>query len=118
MGCTIYPDGHFVSNDKFHLAIKSILSLIAVSGGIAFAAVLAYNTPGKEVFWPTSQYSGITWMICGILLALTLIFFLRITRVSWFWSIFGGTIAIVIYSIFVKFIIELLIAFLAGFLLG
>jgi len=96
-----------MTKNSFYPVIKTIFFLAAVIGGIAFAFVLAFY----------SQYNSMIWIVCATVLFLIAILFLRQTRVSWIWSVLGGILVMVIYSILNFLVNFLLNAFIRGWLM-
>jgi hypothetical protein len=107
-----------MSKDNFYRVVKTIFLLAAVIGGIVFAYVRAFGFQRNGAIWAVSQYTVIAWLVCAMILFLTVIFFLRITRVSWFWSIISGVFIIVIYSVLMTLLFDLLEGLIRGWLFG
>lgn len=57
-------------------------------------------------------------ILCAAILFFTVMIILRLTRVRWIWSILGGTLAIIIYSILNFLAVFLLESFMRGWLFG
>lgn len=104
-----------MSKGNFYRGVRTILLLAAV---ITVAFVLASASQRNDAHWSVSLYTGIAWGVGATVLCLTVISLLRLTRVSWFWSILSGVLAIVIYSVFITLLFDLLKELLRGWLFG
>lgn len=107
-----------MSKGNLYPVIKIMFLFAVVIGGIVFALAVAYDFQNKGALWPASRSTGIVWVVCAIVLFLTAISFLRLTKASWFWSMLGGVLIIVIYSVFVTLLFDLLEVFMRGWLFG
>jgi hypothetical protein len=98
-----------------HLFLKITL-LLVVAGAAALAFRLVSQTEG--MFGTDAQNDNIIGIICALILCLTMIFLLRLTRASWFLSLLGGGVTITIYFIFMYAIFYILDAFIRAMIFG
>lgn len=107
-----------MSKGNLYRGAKTVFLLAAVISGMTVAFVLASGFQRNDAMWSVSPYTGIAWGVGATILCLTVISLLRLTRVSWFWSIISGVITIVIYSVFMTLLFDLLKELLRGWLFG
>lgn len=104
--------------ENLHPVIKAILLVAAVAGGIVFSVTFFYGLQGNGVFGAVNQSAGVALFVSALVLFLIVLCIFRLTKVNWFWSMFSGAIAIVIYFIFVSSILRILDLFIEGWLWG
>jgi hypothetical protein len=107
-----------MSTTSFHPVIKTIFFFAVGIVGLASASVFEFYFRFNSDLGISSRYDGIVWIVCAFLLFLAMVFFFRLTRVSWLWSILGGVVTIAIYSTVMKFLFYLLDIFMQGWLWG
>jgi uncharacterized membrane protein SirB2 len=107
-----------MSKGNFFPVLRTVFLLAVVIGGIVFVFALGYDLQNNAALWPAARSTSIVWVVCTIVLFLTAISFLRLTKASWFWSMLGGVLIIVIYSVIVTLLFDLLEGFMRGWLFG
>jgi hypothetical protein len=107
-----------MSKVNFYRDAITIFLVAAAIGGAVFAFVLASDFQANGAMGPVSRSTGISWGAGATVLCLTVISLLRLTRVSWFWSIISGVLIIVLYSVFMTLLFNLLRELLRGWLFG
>lgn len=101
---------------KFHPVIKTIFLFAVAIVGFASAFVFELDSQYNSSFGFSTRYPRIVWFASAFVLFLTVLFVLRITKVRWMWSILGGVLAIVTYSLIVNVLFYLLDVILSGLL--
>ena len=96
-----------MSKTNFRPIVKSIL-LVGIAIGLLIFAF---------IFESSSQYHSSIWAVCALPIFLLVIALLRLIKVSWSWSVLGGSIFVAIFSILGIIINYLVEFFITGWLM-
>ena len=107
-----------MSKANFCRILKTIFLFASGIGGILFAFDRALDFQGNGAMWGVSLYTSIAWVASAVVLSLTAISLLRLTRVSWFWSIISGVVIMVMHSVFMTILYDFLGEVMRGWLFG